>query len=162
MPLVNSFIIQPGLPNGCTVGSSSCIYKGVYEATVDLSLNFTGYHVFYERCCRNNSIVNLVPQESMSFHAYISPPLLGNSSPLFTDDPVPFLCAGDTTTILNTAIDPDGDELVFSFVVPYDADQSSAADPDPISGGNIPIPLQWPIAPVTYETGYSLADPFGT
>ena len=27
MPLVNSFIIQPGLPNGCTVGSSSCIYK---------------------------------------------------------------------------------------------------------------------------------------
>ena len=162
MPLVNSFIIQPGLPNGCTVGSSSCIYKGVYEATVDLPLNFTGYHVFYERCCRNNSIVNLVPQESMSFHAYISPPLLGNSSPLFTDDPVPFLCAGDTTTILNTAIDPDGDELVFSFVVPYDADQSSAADPDPISGGNIPIPLQWPIAPVTYETGYSLADPFGT
>ena len=162
MPLVNSFIIQPGLPNGCTVGSSSCIYKGVYEATVDLPLNFTGYHVFYERCCRNNSIVNLVPQESMSFHAYISPPLLGNSSPIFTDDPVPFLCAGDTTTILNTAIDPDGDELVFSFVVPYDADQSSAADPDPISGGNIPIPLQWPIAPVTYETGYSLADPFGT
>ena len=162
MPLVNSYIIQPGLPNGCTVGSSSCIYKGVYEATIDLPLNFNGYHVFYERCCRNNSIVNLIPQESISFHAYISPPLLGNSSPVFTDDPVPFLCAGDTTTILNTAFDPDGDELVFSFVIPYDADQSSAADPDPLSGGTgPPIPLQWPIAPVTYETGYNLADPFG-
>ena len=117
--LIDSNKIEPDLPNGCTIGSSSCIYKGVYEGFVNLPLNFTGYHVLYERCCRNNSIVNLVPQESMTFHAYISPPLLQNNSPQFTDDPIPFLCVGDTTTILNTAFDPDGDELVFSFVEPY-------------------------------------------
>ena len=145
--LIDSTIIEPNLPGGCSVGASTCIYKGVYEGIVNLPLNFTGFHVLYERCCRNNSIVNLVAQESMTFHAYISPPLLENSSPQFTDDPIPFLCIGDTTTILNTAFDPDGDELVFSFVEPYDADQSSATNPAP----NPPNPtMNWPINNVTY------------
>ena len=94
----------------------------------------------------------------MSFHAYISPPLLENSSPVFTDDPVPFLCAGDTTTLLNSAIDPDGDMLVFSFVQPYDAQISSDTDPDP----GPPASLNWTINTVTYAGGYSLSQPFGT
>ena len=114
-----------------------CYMKGVAETTV---------------------LLILVAQESMTFHAYISPPLLENSSPQFTDDPIPFLCIGDTTTILNTAFDPDGDELVFSFVEPYDADQSSATNPAP----NPPNPtMNWPINNVTYIAGYSLAQPFG-
>lgn len=158
MTLVIVERIDPNIPNNCTIGSGTCIDKAVYEGFVDLPLNFTGYHIFYERCCRNGSIVNLVPQESMSFHAYISPPLLGNSSPAFTDDPIPFLCAGDTTTILNSAFDPDGDLLVFSFVQPYDAQASSDLNPAPGPPGS----LNWTINTVTYAGGYSLAQPFGT
>ena len=150
--------IDPNIPNGCTIGTGTCIDKAVYEGLIDLPLNFSGYHIFYERCCRNGTIVNLIPDESMSFHAYISPPLLENSSPVFTDDPVPFLCAGDTTTLLNSAIDPDGDMLVFSFVQPYDAQISSDTDPDP----GPPASLNWTINTVTYAGGYSLSQPFGT
>jgi gliding motility-associated-like protein len=158
MSLVLVERIDPNIPNGCNIGTGTCIDKAVYEGLIDLPLNFSGYHVFYERCCRNGTIVNLVPQESMSFHAYLSPPLLENSSPVFTDDPVPFLCAGDTTTLLNSAIDPDGDMLVFSFVQPYDAQASSTTDPAPGPPGS----LDWTINTVTYAGGYSLSQPFGT
>lgn len=156
--LVDSNQIDPNLPGNCPIGSNVCIYKGVYEGFVDLPINFNGYHIFYERCCRNGSIVNLIPSESMAFHAFIPSPLLPNSSPVFTDDPVPFLCAGDTTTILNTAFDPDGDLLVFSFVTPYNG-FANANNPAPLP----PQPnLGWNIPNVTYAAGYSTASPFGT
>lgn len=155
--LVSVQTIDPDQPSSCSVGASTCINKGVYEGTVDLPLNFTGYHAVYERCCRNGSIVNLIPDESMAFYTYISPPLLGNSSPVFTDDPVPFLCVGDTTTILNSAYDPDGDLLTFSFVVPYDG---VATNGNPAPTPQNPF-LIWPIQNVTYAGGYSLAQPFG-
>ena len=158
MDLVLVERIDPNIPNGCTIGTGTCIDKAVYEGLIDLPLNFSGYHIFYERCCRNGTIVNLIPDESMSFHAYISPPLLENSSPVFTDDPVPFLCAGDTTTLLNSAIDPDGDMLVFSFVQPYDAQASSSTNAAPGPPGS----LDWTINTVTYALGYSLVQPFGT
>ena len=158
MTLVLVERIDPNIPNGCNIGTGTCIDKAVYEGFIDVPLNFSGYHLFYERCCRNGTIVNLIPQESMSFHAYLSPPLLGNNSPVFTDDPIPFLCAGDTTTLLNSAIDPEGDMLVFSFVQPYDAQASSTTDPAPGPPGS----LDWTINTVTYAGGYSLAQPFGT
>ncbi|MFT7155939.1 MAG: gliding motility-associated-like protein [Parvicella sp.] len=157
MVMVQDFEIEPNQASNCSVGLNTCIRKGVYEGFVDLPLNFEGYHAFYERCCRNNSIVNLIPSESMAFHCYISPPLLQNSSPIFTDDPVPFLCVGDTTTILNSAFDPDGDLLTFSFVHPYNG-YSNAGNPAP----NAPQPtLQWTIPTVQYAAGYSVNAPFG-
>lgn len=155
--LVSTQTIEPDQPSGCSIGASTCINKGVYEGFVNLPLNFTGYHLVYERCCRNGSIVNLVPSESMAFYAYVSPPLLENSSPVFTDDPVPFLCVGDTTTILNSAYDPDGDLLTFSFVEPYDGEANQG---NPAPGPQNPF-LVFPIDPVDYAGGYSMAQPFG-
>jgi gliding motility-associated-like protein len=150
-------IIQPSLPGGCNVGAGSCITKGVYTGVVDLPLSFNGYHVFYERCCRNAAITNLVPNESMSFHAYIPSSLVPNNSPKFTDDPIPFLCAGETTTILNTAYDEDGDLLTFNFVHPYDG-FSNATNPAP--GPPNPA-ITWPLPTVTYAGGFSTPLPFG-
>lgn len=156
--LVDSNIIEPPQASNCSIGASTCIYKGVYEGFIDLPLSFNGYHVFYERCCRNGSIVNLDPSLSMSFDAYIPPALVQNTSPVFTDDPVPFLCAGDTTTILNSAYDPDGDLMVFSFVVPYNGFANSGTPaPAPPSPS-----LPWTIPTVTYAPGFSFTQPFGT
>lgn len=156
--LISVQLIEPDQPSNCSVGANTCINKGVYEGIVDLPLNFTGYHLVYERCCRNGSIVNLQPNQSMSFYCYMSPPLLGNSSPVFTDDPVPFLCVGDTTTILNSAYDPDGDLLTFSFVRPYDGEAGSG---NPAPAPQNPF-LVYPIDPVDYAGGYSSALPFGS
>lgn len=158
--LVDSTEIVPPLPSGCAVGSSTCIYKGVYRDTVDLPYDFisgdglNGFHLVFEEFARNAAIVNLFDPggTGMSFHCYIPPPLVANSSPYFTDDPVPFICINDTTSLLNTAIDPDGDMLIFSFVDPYDG-----------GFGPPPDPLPWPIGPVTWDPGLpaSLPNPFG-
>ncbi|MDF1672158.1 MAG: gliding motility-associated C-terminal domain-containing protein [Vicingaceae bacterium] len=151
--LVDSERVDPPIASGCPVGQAVCIYKGIYEATVDLPLSFTGYHMYFTNFARNASITNLLNPggTAMSFHAYIPPTLVNNSSPVFSDDPVPFLCINDTVSILNTAIDPDGDQLVFSFVTPM----ADAGGPFP------PTPLNWPIVNVNYAGGYNTAQPFG-
>ncbi|MCW8939685.1 MAG: hypothetical protein OQJ88_03455, partial [Flavobacteriales bacterium] len=111
VPIVDSNLVQPPVSSGCAVGQNVCIYKAVYETLVDLPLNFNGYHLYFENFARNAAITNLLNPggTAMAFHAYIAPSLVNNSSPVFQDDPVPFLCVNDTVSILNTAIDPDGD-----------------------------------------------------
>lgn len=151
VPIVDSNLVQPPVSSGCAVGQTVCIYKAVYETLVDLPLNFNGYHLYFENFARNAAITNLANPggTAMAFHAYIAPSLVNNSSPVFQDDPVPFLCVNDTVSILNTAIDPDGDQLIFSFVTPFQG------------SGPSPNPLPWTITPVNYNFGYSVAQPFG-
>lgn len=147
----------PDLPPGCTIGQNTCIIKGSYEAIVDLASSTGGYHLFYERCCRNVGIINLQPNQSASFHAFIPPTAMVNSSPVFTSSPIPFICVNDPTTILNTATDPDGDSLVFSFSTAYsgfgDVFNTLPQLPAPV--------LNWPIPPVTFVPGFTATQPFG-
>jgi hypothetical protein len=162
--LTDSTQIKPSLPNNCTIGSSACIYEGRYITEVILPAmpngQFSkGYHVFYDRCCRNFSILNLNSPgtQGMGFYAFIPPPITPNSSPQFTDKPLPFICVGDTTGILNTAYDADGDLLIFSFEDPYKgfSDNTNPLPP-------IPNPLNWPIPVVNWATGgYNKTTPFG-
>jgi|GEM_PF-1172246 len=150
--------ITPPLPPGCSVGLGSCIYKGTYEVEVLLESSAQGYHVYYERCCRNTALVNLQnpSQTSTGFYAFIPPTNITNSTPVFLDDPVPLLCVGDSLTLLNTAIDPDGDMLLYSFTTPY-AGFADVSNPAPS-----PQPtLSWPITPVTYQNNFTPALPFG-
>ncbi len=148
--LIDSTLIEPALPGGCSIGQGTCIYEGIYEGFIDVPVNFNGFHLYFENFARNASITNLQNPggQGMAFHAYIPPTLVDNSSPIFTDVPVPFLCVNDTVTILNTAIDPDGDQLIFSFVEPF-------------QGGGNQNPLQWTIPAVNYAGGYNMAQPFG-
>jgi gliding motility-associated-like protein len=155
---ISNTLIEPNLPGGCSVGGSTCIREGLYEATIILPTNFTGYHLFADVCCRNASVINVNNpiNEGTGFHAYMPPPLLPNSSPVFTDLPIPFLCINDTTSILNSAYDPDGDLLVFSFVDPFKGFGSQGNYPNP------PATLTWPLAPNTPAAGYDfVTQPFG-
>ncbi len=160
MPLVDSNSIIPAPTSACPVGQAVCLYQATYEVEVDLPFSLQGYHLFYDRCCRTGSVINLdIPgDQGLSFHAYIPSTLVNNSSPVFSDVPVPFLCVNDTASILNTAVDPDGDLLQFSFVDPYQGfGNPSAPAPPP------PSPfLPWPIPTVNWlNTSYNMNDPFG-
>lgn len=159
LPLVDSSSIIPAVTNGCTIGQAVCLYQATYVAEVDLPLSFQGYHLFYDRCCRTGSIVNLnnPGNQGLAFHAYIPPSLVNNSSPVFSDVPVPFICVNDTVTILNSAIDADGDLLIFSFADPYQGFGNST-NPAP----TLPTPLPWPIPSVNWlNAGYNQNNPFG-
>ena len=157
-PLLSSHIITPPLPPGCSVGLGTCIYKGIYETEVVLDNTSSGYHVYYERCCRNTALVNIQNPSQMStaFYVFIPPTDIPNSSPVFVDDPVPLICVNDSLHLLNTAIDPDGDELIYSFTVPY-AGFADILNPAPLPQPTLP----WPITPVTYQGGFSSGMPFG-
>ncbi|NNC83912.1 MAG: T9SS type B sorting domain-containing protein [Flavobacteriales bacterium] len=160
MPLISiTEVTLAGVPSGCTVGEDVTIERGDYEFLVDLPLNFDGYWLYYDRCCRNNAVVNLTPQQGVGFSTYIPSPIVENSSPFFNVDPVPFLCAGDTSSFLNSAVDPDGDQMVFSFITPFRG-YSTDLDPNPGAFG-YPNPLGWEVPSVDYQNNFSSADPFG-
>jgi gliding motility-associated-like protein len=178
------FEINPNNPSGCSVGLSTCVYTVLYTGEIDLAPTnpstgqqvIGGYFLIHEACCRNgggNGIDNIQSPGSagMAFYAYIPPYGYENNSPTFTDNPVPFICSGDTTTFLNTAIDPDGDELVFSFTAPLDGNHAggfgganNVGSGGPGPGASLtwyPNSYPWPIEKVTYAGGYSYQQPFG-
>ena len=156
--LGDSTAIVPDLPGGCTVGQGLCTNLGTLSGTVDLPLNFGGYHLYFQMNARNLSITNLQDPNNtgIGFYAFIPPPLLPNSSPVWLGDPTPLLCINDTSTFVNSATDPDGDQLIFSFEVPYNSVDGG--------GGIIAPPFFLPntIPVVDYLPGYSVTSPFGS
>lgn len=146
----------PFLPPGCNIGENSCIIQAQYSGWIDLPYSIHGYYLFYERCCRNISIINLQPNGSDGFLSFIPPTNIENSSPVFLYPPIPFLCVNDTITIFNTATDADGDSLVYGFTTPYNG-FANGSNPNP------PIPnpvLSWPVPLVDYVPGFNSLNPF--
>ncbi|MCX6291806.1 MAG: gliding motility-associated C-terminal domain-containing protein [Bacteroidetes bacterium] len=155
--------VNPPSPGGaCSFSTTVCVQEGVYQDTVNIPSSAGGYHLLIELCCRNYNILNLANVQQppvgtgvgQTYYAFIPPNLIINSSPQFNDVPVPFICTSDTTSLVNTATDPDGDSLAYSFVTPYNS-YTTNATPNPTFTITMPIP------DVTYLTGFSLAQPFG-
>ena len=140
------------VPPGCTsAGSPVQVRLCRYETTVDLPVSFDGYYAVYTDGTRNLGITNLrVPSDSQQQTIYIemAPPLLPNTSPTFSDTAVVVVCQNDTTLLLNNAVDPNGDRLVYSLVTPFNQ----------LNNVNI---FSTP-TPVTYAAGYGPTTPFGT
>ncbi|MEZ4938402.1 MAG: PKD domain-containing protein [Crocinitomicaceae bacterium] len=145
--------------NPCvTPPSNICTEKGVYEKILTLPANANGYTVAYQRCCRGANVTNLVdPQaQGLTLSAFIPGTGSGvtcNSSPKFTNYPPLVLCANQDLIFDHSAIDPDGDSLVYEICAPYQgADQ---ADPQPNPASNPPFDF------VNYESAYTSALPLG-
>lgn len=161
LPLISSaFIVPPSTNPNCTVGNNVCVQEGIYQATINLPPSIGGYHLIIDRCCRNYNIANLnvttPPGSGAAYYAFIPPTATPNNSPTFATAPVPYICFGDTVSVLNSAFDADGDSLAYSFQVPYKG-LSSSNNPNP----NLPATYTWPIPNTTYVTGYGLSTPFG-
>lgn len=160
MPLVQRRKVDPVGNTTCPEVASACLEQGVYEATISLPNNSTGYHLKWERCCRNTQN-NLrddntgTPYQGQTYYGFIPASALRNSSPVFQDVPVPFICARDTTTIRSRAIDPDGDSLSYRFVTPWQGATSS----DPIF--NVCPGVMTPFDDVEYMPGFNATRPFG-
>ncbi len=162
MPLISQqFITPPSSDTSCNFTTVVCVEEGVYQTTISVPATIGGYHLISDRCCRNNNIANLdnPSNAAQAYYAFMPPTSIINSSPTFAAAPVPFVCQDDTVSILNTAYDPDGDLLVYNFVVPYNG-IASGGNPSP----NPPAVYNWPIPSVTYASpgGYSVTQPFGT
>lgn len=158
-PLISQQFIQPPNANdSCAFTPNACVEEGIYQITIDLPPSANGYHVIMDRCCRNGNIQNVFDpsNEGEAWYAFIPATSVVNSSPVFAVPPVPFICAGDSVSTLNSASDPDGDVLIYHFVTPF----GGISDPGN-SNPNFPPTYTWPIPTIGYAAGYSFAQPFG-
>ncbi len=158
--LLASKKVQPVGNTNCPEVASACLEQGIYEATIVLPNSNSGYHLKWERCCRNTQN-NLRDQQGeayqgQTYYGFIPPTSIQNSSPYFLDIPVPFICKNDTTTIRNRAVDPDGDSLSYKFVTPW---QGATLNTPEVNRCADPME---DIDDVQYWAGYSATEPFGS
>lgn len=158
--------IQPNISDPCLViPVGVCVEEGIYEFTLTLPESDRTYNIVYQRCCRNNTIVNLVaPGDSgATYWVEVKPEAqeLCNNSPVFNEFPPIVICAGSEINFDHSATDVDGDVLEYSLCTPYlgggnnqvqwEAPNGVAPDPD----------LPPPFTPVVFSTPYSFANPLG-
>lgn len=113
--------ICPQLTTVCNGGQNPGVQEWIYEGTVNLPQACTDWIFSFSLCCRNaaiNTIVNPGGQNIYieSYLNNVAAPC--NSSPSFSNRPVPFICAGQSYCFNHGAVDPDGDSLVYSLVTP--------------------------------------------
>lgn len=116
-----------------------CVEKAHYEGTVTLT-GAGGYHIVYQRCCRNGTISNIVnPIEAgATYSVYLSPASkqLCNSSPSFGFVPPVFVCVNRPFSHPHSAKDLDGDSLVYKFYTPNTG--GAISDPQPLTASPPP------------------------
>ena len=156
--LNNDFITElPTDAGPCLeVPPSVCIEEAVYIENVTLPSSPNGYDLVYQRCCRTPAIINLeLPGETgNTLWAQIPPEGLvqgDNSSPEFADLPPSLLCVNQPFVFDHAAIDPDGDDLVYSLCDPMHGASFFAPQPNP--------PAPPPFVNVTWLAGFDAEDP---
>lgn len=101
-----------------------CYHTTTYVDTAFLPFRPGGYQIVYQRCCRNWTINNLINPGNvgMTYYTFIGEEaLLGcNSNPVFTNWPPPLICNNVPIFFDHSAIDADGDLLVYELCAPLD------------------------------------------
>lgn len=95
------------------------VEKGVYTFTVTLPIITQNYMIVFQRCCRNNTILNLInPGDTgAAFATEIDPTSQNscNTSPSFNNFPPVVICVNRDIDFDHSALDIDGDSLVYEF-----------------------------------------------
>ncbi|MEY4936578.1 MAG: hypothetical protein RIS64_2937 [Bacteroidota bacterium] len=140
------YLSKPNLP--CTeTNIDVCVQEGSYSWLLPLPAINESYTVVYQRCCRNNTISNILNPESSgaSYSIELTPAaqIARNNSPTFRSFPPTLICGGFPLNFDHSAIDADGDQLVYEFCSPLlgggRTGSDIAGDPNSCSGV-VPIP----------------------
>ena len=115
--LKNTFVSDCGFE-----GTQVCVQEATYRAKIRLPFRQGGFMLAYQRCCRNQTLANIEdPLETGSTYlveiteeAHLS----GNSSPVFVQWPAIYICANLPLDFDHSAVDIDGDSLVYRLITP--------------------------------------------
>ncbi len=134
---------------------NACVDKYTYTTTMSLPIN-TRYLISFERCCRNKTINNIVSPESTgaTYFTEINT-ALNNNSPSFKYLPPNFLCTNAPLKFDHSAVDADGDSLVYELFQPFDGagtSPSTASRPDYSDPSNLP---HYPSNLILWESGFN-------
>jgi gliding motility-associated-like protein len=149
-----------------TTNLNICLSKAVYKSTFTVTDPTKAYYVSYQRCCRNSTIQNIVPDQIspnivMPGSTYIIriPPtsIYANNSAVFNAFPPKFICNSIPFTYNLSATDIDGDSLTYDLFTPYSGLTGIPAKPP---GPTTTFP-SFDTTPVTWQAPYSLANIMG-
>lgn len=143
-----------------------CVDEAIYQKTITLPPSTMDYIITYQRCCRNESIINIdgpPPRFSGNNGSTYTTTIPGtsklpsgnNSSPFFNNFPPLVICLNDDIRFDHSATDPDSDSLVYELCDPFVG--LSPTNPEPQIPGNLPQPP--PYQSVPWKTGFSATNP---
>lgn len=112
--------------NPCVITPSNiCVEEGVYIRTLTFPILNESYFLAYQRCCRNESITNIVDPSSFgaAYTIEITPESLKscNNSPRFKNFPPILICNNKEIDFDHSAEDLEKDSLVYEFCTPFHA-----------------------------------------
>ncbi len=116
------FVLPPDDP--CLiVPSNVCVEKAEYHFTVsNLPVINGSYVIFWRRCCRNQTINNIVNPRDVgamfSVEITARAQQLCNNSPRFRELPPTVICVNEPLVFDHSAFDVEGDQLVYEFCAP--------------------------------------------
>jgi len=125
-----------------------CVELGTYALDVTLPADGGNYYVVYQRCCRNNTIVNIVDPGGTGNTYFVTIPAFTaddgctNNSAIFNNFPPILVCANSPLVFDHSAFDLDGDSLSYSLCTPLDG--ASPDNPMPLTAPPPPYdPILW-------------------
>ncbi len=139
-----------------------CYVVFEYVTLVDLDPLPAGYIISFQRCCRIDGIVNMLPpsqSEGITYSITIPGSNLNatypiNSSPIFAEKDTALTCFNANIILDYSGTDPDGDSLVYAFTPALSGSSQSNPSPNVSSAP--------PHSSVEYNPGFSFQNPFGT
>jgi gliding motility-associated-like protein len=145
IPFINNDTLNPQLSNPCLViPPNVCVNTTTYLDTVRLPVIPEGYTLSYQRCCRNESIINIVAPNTVgtTYIATLNETALMecNNSAKFNDWPPIYICVNEPIDYDHSATDIDGDSLVYKLCIPFIGGTNSNA----IGVGPRPTPAEAP------------------
>lgn len=134
-----------------------CVQQTIYRKVVELPFVEGGYTLAYQRCCRNVTLTNIVePLETgATFITHISENALRecNNAAVFREWPPIFVCLNQDLDYNHSAMDEDGDSLVYKLCTPFMGATRQAPYPQPASSP--------PYDPVMWHNPYNLDNLLG-
>lgn len=143
-----------------------CVEEGIYEFEFRIEdwPSSQSYHFVYQRCCRNNTINNIVTPGDIgaTYAIEITPEAQAtcNNSPAFNSFPPTVVCVANDINFDHSAIDEEGDSLVYSFCFPLKGGglrglQTNGNGMFECDGIRPRPPCRPPFAQVAFSNGYS-------
>lgn len=167
IPFPGSIVLPVSVNNPCFIPPTNiCVEEAIYITNVSLPPISGGYNITYQRCCRNNSILNLINPGDVgsTYMAHIPDPAssVNNSSPHYVNFPPIFLCLGVPLSFNHAAIDSDGDSLYYELCDPFTGLSSTCPILGSQASGGCPMvasPPPYPFVPWlgSYNAAYPLS-----
>lgn len=128
--------VDPNANDCMQIPANVCVERGTYIfPTIELKHINSSYHIVYQRCCRNETISNLVNPggTGATYSIEITPAAQRatpcNSSPTFNSIAPVVICVDDFFEFDHSATDKDGHRLEYSFCRPFDGGGPNTGNP---------------------------------